>query len=187
MTLPHAYAWLAKEGAPRMLVEALKLVGTLEVPGTADNPKIIAWADEVAAAFPGGYNNWAASFYGDDSIPWCGLLMAICAVRAGRPPPDKYLSALAWASFGNPVARTGAMLGDVLVFTRKGGGHVAQYVGEDATAFHIIGGNQSDAVTITRKAKSQLHAVRRAPYINQPANVRKIVLSAVGALSTNEA
>jgi uncharacterized protein (TIGR02594 family) len=187
MPLPTQYAWLAREGAPQMLVEAVKLVGTLETAGTADNPKIIAWADEVSAAYPTKYNNWAANFYDDDGIAWCGLAQAICAVRAGREPPNNYLSALAWAAFGEPVAKTGAMLGDILVFTRKGGGHVAQYVGEDDTAFHIIGGNQSDAFTVTRKAKAQLYAVRRPKYNNQPVNVRKVVLKATGALSVNEA
>jgi cell wall-associated NlpC family hydrolase len=36
------------------------------------------------------------------------------------------------------------MLGDVLVFRRGGGGHVALYVGEDEEAFHVLGGNQAD-------------------------------------------
>lgn len=188
MILPAAYAWLAREGAPRMLVEALKLVGTLEVRGSPSNPTIIKWADEIAAAYPGGYNNWAASFYDNDGIPWCGLGQAIAAVRAGRAPPDKYLSAGAWASWGNPVALTGAMLGDILVFDRAGGHHVAQYVAEDKSgAFHILGANQSDAFNIRRKLPDSLVAVRRAPYNAQPANVRKIFVSPVGALSTNEA
>lgn len=187
MTLPAQYAWLAGEGAPRMLVEALKLHGTLEAPGKADNPQIVAWADEVAAKSTSAYNNWAADFYNDDGIPWCGLAMAVCAVRAGRAPADKYLSALAWASWGETVPKDQAMLGDVLVFVRQGGGHVALYVGEDAAAFHILGGNQSDAFNIVRKSKSALYAVRRPPYINRPANVRKVHLAANGKLSVNEA
>lgn len=187
MTLPARYAWLAREGAPRMLVEAIKLYGTLEAPGRADNPVIKAWADEIAKAFPTPYNNWADDFYNSDSIPWCGLAQAVCAVRAGREPPAKYLSALAWASFGETVGKGDAMLGDILVFVRNGGGHVAQYVGEDATAFHILGGNQSDAFNIVRKAKSALYAVRRPLYRNRPVNVRKVHLAQTGALSTNEA
>lgn len=190
MTLPAQYAWLAREGAPKMLVAALGLHGTLETPGAANNPQILAWADDVAQAFPTAYNRWAADFYKHDSIAWCGLGMAIAAVRAGRQPPDKYLSALAWAN-GGPgwvkVAVSDAMLGDVLVFKRSGGGHVALYVGEDATHFHILGANQDDTFNIRRKPIAHCVGAIRPAYINRPANVRKIRLAATGRVSASEA
>jgi hypothetical protein len=64
MTKPTgAYAFLNAEPGPRMLVEMLKIFGTLETPGAADNPVILGWADEVAAACPTPYNVWAAKFY----------------------------------------------------------------------------------------------------------------------------
>ena len=60
--------------------------------------------------------------------------------------------------------------------------------GEDAQAFHVLGGNQSDRVMIKRIAKNRLLGARRCPWrINQPAAVRPVVLAANGALSTNEA
>jgi uncharacterized protein (TIGR02594 family) len=190
MKLPAHYAWLAAEGAPRMLVEALKLHGTLEAPGLSNNPQILNWADEVAMAFPSPYNRWAADFYKHDSIAWCGLGMAIAAARADRAPPNKYLSALAWAEGGPgwvkvPIA--GAMLGDVLIFKRNGGGHVALNVGEDETHFHMLGANQDDAFNIRRKAKAQCVGVIRPAYINRPANVRKVRLSSTGIVSGSEA
>lgn len=190
MPLPSQYAWLAKEGAPRMLVESLKLYGTLETAGPGNNPQILAWADEIAQAFPTAYNKWAADFYKHDSIAWCGLGMAIAAARAGRQPPNKYLSALAWAD-GGPgwvkVPKAEAMLGDILIFKRQGGGHVAMYVGEDATHFHILGANQDDAFNIRRKAKAQCVGAIRPAYNVQPANVRKVRLSAAGVVSGSEA
>ena len=80
------------------------------------------------------------------------------------------------------------MLGDVLVFARGKSGHVGIYVGEDASAFHVLGGNQSDRVMIKRIAKARLLGVRRCPWrINQPGNVRVVRLSGGGSLSTNEA
>lgn len=190
--LPATYAALGREPGPLMLLEALKLHGTLELKGPGNNPEIVKWADEVAAASRSPYNNWAADWYNDDSIPWCGLFMAVVAVRAsqGRPermPPDKYLAAASWANYGRGMQIHTAALGDVLVFTRSGGGHVGIYVGEDDTAFHVLGGNQSDAVTVTRILKSRCTAVRRPIYNSQPANVRKIRYGAYGALSTNEA
>ena len=81
----------------------------------------------------------------------------------------------------------GPMLGDVLTFKRDGGGHVALYVGEDAGFYHVLGGNQSDQVCITRIARSRLHKARRPKYNAQPANVRKIALAASGKVSSNEA
>lgn len=190
MTLPAQYAWLAREGAPKMLVAALGLYGTLETPGPGNNPRILAWADEIGQAYPTAYNRWAAAFYAHDSIAWCGLGMAIAAVHCGRQPPDKYLSALAWAEGGAgwvKISAGEAMLGDVLVFKRSGGGHVAMYVGEDATHFHILGANQDDAFNIRRKAKAQCVGAIRPAYINRPANVRKVRLAPTGVLSGSEA
>ena len=52
----------------------------------------------------------------------------------------------------------------------------------------VLGGNQSDSVSIVRIESARLVAVRRSPFkIAQPANVRPVVLARTGALSTNEA
>ncbi len=177
MSLPTQYKWLDKEGAPRMLVEALKEYGTLESPGSINNPKIIGWAKEV------GEN--VEDVYKADSIPWCGLFIAVVAKRAGKKVPKDPLWALNWGTFGKYSPEP--MLGDVLVFTRNGGGHVGLYVGEDETAYHVLGGNTSDQVKIARIAKSRLYTSRRALYlIGQPTNVRKIHLKSSGSLSENE-
>jgi uncharacterized protein (TIGR02594 family) len=177
--LPAQYSWLEAEPGPRMITQALKEYGTLEAPGDADNPKIVGWQEELEAA---GLGRAYAGVYRQDAIPWCGLFMAIVAHRANierrpeRSPPKLYLAALEWAAFGVFVPKGAAALGDVLVFKRKGGGHVGLYVGHDASAFHILGGNQSDRVTISRLSKQRLVAVRRPAYRAQPANVRPIAL-----------
>lgn len=176
MALPAQYAWLAKETGPRMLVEALKLFGTVEAAGSRDNPTIMGWAAEIGLT----------KTYSHDSIPWCGLFIGVVAKRAGKEVVDSPLWALSWAGFGNQVVGN-PMLGDVLTFKRDGGGHVALYVGEDAGAYHCLGGNQSDQVCISRIAKSRFYRARRPIYNVQPANVRKIVLASNGKLSSNEA
>lgn len=173
--LPSAYSWLTREPGPKMLLEGLKLYGTLEAPGVANNPTILAWAKEVGLA----------ASYTADSIPWCGLFMALLAKRAGKPLPRKPLWALDWATWGQDAGQP--EIGDVLVFVRDGGGHVALYVGEDAGAYHVLGGNQGDAVTITRIAKARLRAARHLYEIGEPANARPIILAATGAISENEA
>lgn len=168
--MQKGYEWLWDEPGPKMLTEALKLYGTHEVQGPKNNPAIMGWAKEVKTTYPG------------DATAWCGLYVAIAAHRAGwdDSPNGNALWARNWASWGTP--QKVAMLGDVLVFPRGQGGHVALYVGEDDTHYHILGGNQSDQVNIVRKAKTPILAIRRAPWkISQPENVRRIFLKAGGA------
>lgn len=183
MPIPTQYKWLEKEGAPSILVEALKHVGTLEHKDAANNPSIIKWAEEIGGK--------VADVYKADSIPWCGLFMAIVVKRArGMQEVVKDpLWALNWGTYG--VHAEQAKLGDILVFVRKTttgatAGHVGIYVGEDTTAYHVLGGNQSDAVSLARVAKSRLYTIRRIPYKLQPANVRTIILSPSGKISQNE-
>lgn len=174
--LPPAYAWLADEPAPKMLVEAVKEYGVHEGPGGADNPRILAWAKEIGVH---GYDH--------DSIPWCSLFMSLCAKRAGKPLTNSPLWALSWKTWGNPVP-VSPELGDVLVFIRPGGGHVGLYVGDDNAAYHVLGGNESDQVMIERIAKSRCVAARRLYSVAVPATVRRVRLGVTGApLSQNEA
>ena len=178
MNLPPAYAWLMSLAPlPRMLAEALACYGTVEAAGTANSPTILGWAREV------GGN--VAEAYKADAIPWCGLFMAVVAQRAGKIVPSGPLWALNWSKFGEKAGQP--ELCDVLTFVRPCGGHVAIYVGEDASAYHVLGGNQSDRVCFTRIAKARLHAVRRPTYNRKPASVRPYILTGGGALSANEA
>lgn len=179
MALPTKYKWLEKEGAPKMLVEALKHYGTLEKKGRGSNPNITRWAQET------GVSGW----YTDDDIPWCGLFVGVVAKRCGYGfAPGKLLAAREWAHWGQDVPKGREMLWDVLVFQRPGGGHVGFYVGENDKAFLVYGGNQSDSVGFAWIAKDRLISTRRPFYkIGEPDNVRKIMLTETGALSTNEA
>ncbi len=174
---PNHYRWLdGLSPLPRMIVEARKLLGTIETPGAKDNSIIMAWAHEIGGS--------VEKLYTADSVAWCGLFMAMVARRAGKAAPADPLWALNWRNFGTPVGQPG--LGDVLVFMREQGGHVALYVGEDSTAYHVIGGNQSDQVCFTRIDKLRMRAARRPAYTVIPATVKPYILKAEGAISTNE-
>ncbi len=176
MKIPKGYEWLEKiDILPRMVSEALKLTGTIETPGKKDNPTIMAWAKETGLDKAG---------YSADSVPWCGLFMAYVAKKAGKAVPKKPLWALNWAGFGTPENQP--CLGDVLTFTRDGGGHVGIYIGEDQTSYHVLGGNQADCVSITRILKKRLYRVARAEMQIPPASVKPYILSATGPISTNE-
>jgi uncharacterized protein (TIGR02594 family) len=175
------YRFLANEPGPRVIQEAVKLYGTREIVGPQHNPVILGWARELGGELARTYTN--------DEIPWCGLFAAIVVHRASFTPVTNPLWARNWVNFGTRQSQ--AMLGDILVFTRPGGGgHVGFYVGEDATCYHVLGGNQSNMVNTTRILKSRLlpNGIRRCPWrVAQPANVRVIQLSANGTISTNEA
>jgi uncharacterized protein (TIGR02594 family) len=174
MKLPSKYQWLGLEEAPRHLLKAIELYGTSEIVGPNHNPVIMGWAKELGI-----------SYYKDDETPWCGLFTAIVIKRAERVPVKDPLRALSWANFGVQVKEP--MLGDILTFKRNTGGHVGFYVGEDATAYHVLGGNQDNQVSVSRIAKSRLYQARRPEYKSQPLNIRKVELGSTGELSTNEA
>lgn len=168
------YGWLAKEKAPKMLINAIDLYGIKEVIGNSNNPTILEWAKETGLE----------KIYRDDSEqPWCGLFVAVVAKRAGKPIPENPLWARNWAAWGN---ESKPELGAVLVFKRGTGGHVGLYVGEDKECYHVLGGNQSDSVCVARLAKDRLIACR-AMYKIKPSNVRPVWLESTGTVSSNEA
>jgi uncharacterized protein (TIGR02594 family) len=180
MNYPAGYAWLAQRGQlPRTITEGLALLGVAEVVGRGSNRTIIGWRDELNQA------GVAITGFSDDDIPWCGLFAAIVAHRAGKKVVSAPLWARNWAGFGAGVTEAG--LGDVLVFGRGGGGHVGFYVAEDASAYHVLGGNQGNKVSITRITKARCLAVRRPIYTVKPDSVRAYRVAATGALSRNEA
>ncbi len=84
---------------------------------------------------------------------------------AWRLPDEPLLGALGtnpywarnWLLFGQEVQ---PIIGAVLIFERGSGGHVGFAIGQDDTHFYVLGGNQSDAVTIARIAKSRLLGAR---------------------------
>lgn len=174
--LPNEYRWLLSEPSPAILLEMIKIFGTLEGPGAADNPTIMAWAKEMDVD----------DIYKHDETPWCGLTVGLCVKRAGLNPVKTPLWAKAWAEWG--IGQKTAMLGDILVFDRAGGGgHVGLYVGEDAECFHVMGGNQRDSVCIARILKSRIFAIRRTAWkVTQPVSIRRVQLAATGAPTTNE-
>lgn len=200
--IPKQYAFLGAVGLmPRGITHALSLLGTNEIPGKGSNPVIDAWRTELKKAGVSGVDGFS-----DDSVPWCGLFNAIVTLRAGKTPINNPLWAQNWQSYGTEIARNmgtlakpklvfqpslKASLGDTLVFARKTAtgfaGHVGRYIAEDATAYHVIGGNQGDTVSITRVLKSRCIAVRRDAMTTPPQSLRPFQIAANGTVGTSEA
>lgn len=70
---------------------------------------------------------------------------------------------------------------------RPGGGHVGFYVAEDRDCFHVLGGNQHDAVSIARIERSRCVAMRRPAYAVTPTSAVPIHVAPDGDVSENEA
>lgn len=156
---------------------AERLKGVKEVVGKGSNATIMGWASRL-----GG---WVKSYFTDDDIPWCGLFVAHCITSTlpDEPIPANPLGAKNWQTFGTACKpQPGAML----VFSRDGGGHVGFYAGEDDTAYHVLGGNQSNMVNIARVAKSR-HIATRWPKTAPAPTGKAVHLTAGGKLSQNEA
>lgn len=176
--MANKYSFLKLEKAPAILVEAVKHIGTKEIVGKDHNRKILDWAKVI------GWHE----VYTNDEIPWCGLFIGYCAKMAGVQVVKNPLRALAWNDYGTQVSKGDEMLGDVLTFSRSGGGHVGIYVGEDKTHFHVLGGNQNNEVSIVRIDKKRLSQCRRTKWkIGRPINVRKVILDSTGVVTENEA
>jgi uncharacterized protein (TIGR02594 family) len=181
MTIPAQFKHIESPDAPRMVREAVKTFGVKEYPGSRDNPRILSWAREVGKS---------GSWYNRDSIPWCGLWMAVIAQRANKTVVHEYLRAQAWLKFGR--RRNGpALLGDVLVFERgrpgSGKGHVGLYVGETEHYYYVLGGNQEDSVMVSRLEKRRLLQARYEYRIGQPRSAKRIRMGVYGGLTENEA
>lgn len=157
--------------------EAMRLIGTREKPGVGSNPQILDWASGQGIPYRG------------DDIPWCGLFVGHCvnSTLDREPTPSNVLGARAWGSFG---IRTKPTPGAVMVFWRKslasGLGHVGFYAGEDAAAYRILGGNQSDSVSLAWVAKDRLVA-SRWPATVPPPIPAPVMVARNDTLSWNEA
>lgn len=154
--------------------EAWRLNGVTEVGGAGNNQLILAWARDLGIP------------YSEDETPWCGLFVAHCvgSQLPGEPLPAAPLGARNWRGFGNSVT---PQPGAVLVFWRERPdgfkGHVGFYAGEDRTHFHVLGGNQSDKVCVTRVSKDRLLAARWPATV--PAAKGKALKVGAGGLSAS--
>jgi uncharacterized protein (TIGR02594 family) len=132
---------------------ARSYLGTRELKGSADNPKIMEMYRSVG-------HNWVEH----DEVAWCAAFVGHCLEKAGFASTRK-LNARSYLTWGEKVAGLEqAKEGDVVVFTRGSSaaqGHVAFFLKVAGSQIEVLGGNQSDGVTVTRYPKSRLLGIRR--------------------------
>lgn len=161
-------------GPPPWYAIALDQRGLHEV---RDNAELRAWLRADGATL------------GDPAkLPWCGDFVdtAIGLALPNEATPANPYAARNWLAWGRECP---VILGAVAVFWRGSRtgwqGHVGFVAGEDADAIHVLGGNQSDSVTITRISRARLLGCRWPT--TYPMTGERVIRDAEGALSLNEA
>lgn len=128
-------------------------LGTKEIKGSANNPRIMDMYRTVG-------HDWIEH----DEVAWCAAFVGHCLEKAGMASTRK-LNARSYLSWGEKVAGIEqAKEGDVVVFTRGASmaqGHVAFFSKIAGSQIEVLGGNQSDSVTVARYASSRLLGIRR--------------------------
>jgi len=142
---------------------AQRFIGIKEVAGTVANPQIMAML-KLDASWPE-----------DDSVPWCSAFVSyICWLL--RLPRSKSLRARSWLSVGEPINELSAVAGYDIVVLRRGKdspgpevidapGHVGffSYIAHEhgKSSVYILGGNQSDSVSLGIYDAKSIIGVRR--------------------------
>jgi uncharacterized protein (TIGR02594 family) len=105
------------------------------------------------------------------ALPWCGDYVETCIKNS--IPKEPFPGALGenpywarnWLYFGEDY---GLVYGAIVVFKRGSGGHVGFAVGQDRNDIYVLGGNQSNAVTISRISRSRLLGARWPSTYDKP-------------------
>lgn len=134
---------------PAWMAEAWREFGQRESSGASDNPHIVAMYRDA------GFPNITA-----DETAWCAAYVGAILKRAGVAASGS-LMARSYLNWGEAIAE--GTSGAVAIFSRGSDpslGHVAFWLGETANSVVVLGGNQSDAVSVSACSKDRLLGLR---------------------------
>jgi uncharacterized protein (TIGR02594 family) len=130
---------------------ARKDAGLKELPGPKSAPRIKR-AIQLAA-------DWLEE---DDSVTaWCGCIRGLWGFETSTGVPSAHYRARNWLEWGVAVPLGAAVAGDTVVLKRAGGFHVALFDRLAGDFVWLFGGNQSDAVNVSRYRRGDVVGVRR--------------------------
>lgn len=141
---------------PSWMAEAWRELGQSERSGSTHNPRIVAMFDEL------GHPSQA------DETAWCAAFVGACLERAGIAS-TRSLMARSYEEWGVPSAAPSA--GAIAVLRRGSDptlGHVGFLVGATDTHVLLLGGNQSDAVTVASFDRDLVLGYRAPPANVEP-------------------
>jgi uncharacterized protein (TIGR02594 family) len=167
----------APKPEPSWMKRARSHVGEAEIKGPRHNSKIVGWWDDIKASFR------------DDETPWCAGFVGAMLEQSGYKS-TRSAAARSYMNWGRALSKP--RQGCVVVFWRgsKSGwsGHVGFLagIGSDGSLY-VLGGNQSDQVSVAKFSQSRLLGYRwpepGPEVLKYP--VRR--LDRAGRFSTNEA
>lgn len=159
---------------PKWLELAREHLGEHEIAGEHDNPAIMAF-----------YKDAGHPEIRHDEVAWCAAFACAMMERAGYASP-KTLSARDWARWGKKLDKP--QPGCIVVFSRGDPrsyqGHVAFWLGEADGQVECLGGNQSDAVSITHMPKGRVLGYRWPVTATNSRTTKSVVAAATGATAT---
>lgn len=135
---------------PKWMLVAEHEIGVREFPGKADNPRIVEYLRATRLS----------ETLMHDETAHCAAFVCWVLEQSKLPNPH-YAAARNFAHYGDAVIQP--EFGDILVFTRGAGGHVAFFVRDIGADFEVLGANQGNAVCYAHYPKERLLAVRRPP------------------------
>lgn len=133
-------------------------IGTHEISGPSDNPKVMAY-----------YRDAGHPEIDHDETPWCAAFVGAMLKRSGYPN-TRSLAARSYCTYG--VGLDAPEVGCIMVKRRGGNsweGHVGFYVGDAGSNIRVLGGNQRDAVNIAEFPKADVIAYRMPVAATVPA------------------
>jgi uncharacterized protein (TIGR02594 family) len=126
-------------------------LGTREVLGSGDNPRIVSYLRSTTLKAP---------YSSNDETAWCSAFVNWCVERAGYAGTDSAW-ARSWLNWGRRTDKP--VVGCIAVFERNvTSGHVGFFVSSARGKIRVLGGNQSNAVTIADYPQSR-HLGYRIP------------------------
>jgi len=92
----------------------------------------------------------------EDEVPWCSSFANWVFFKSQLPRTNS-AAAISWLAYGS-VSKP--RFGAIAVYSRTGGNHVAFLLERTAAGDLVLGGNQSDAVTVTMHGINSLKGYR---------------------------
>ena len=156
----------------RWLAEAWRMLGKKEKRGSADNEDIVRLFEEVGRADVTA-----------DEVPWCAAFVGACLKRVGVEGTGS-LRARSFLEWGETLP--GPRPGAITVLSRGAdpkAGHVGFWLGETAKGPILLGGNQSDQVSVAVYARDKVLGYRWPETLPAAAPNQSITLTFDAALA----
>ena len=136
---------------PAWLAVALAEVGVHETRG-GETPRIME------------FHRAARDGLDEDEDAWCGAFIAWLMAQTGHPVPDRAATARTWLTYGQEEPPAAPRLGALCVLWRVSPdgwqGHIGLFLARRGGRVWLLGGNQSDSLSVTSFPEAQILGFR---------------------------